>query len=370
MNILMLVTKRQNRGAEISAANLSKQLIEMGHFIIWVGLYSPTNNDILEVGKAINLDLKGKKNKFLSLRKTIELRDLMNKYNVDILQANGSDTFKYAVAATLFLKKPKILYRNISHIGYWIKANNIKKEIYRLLFKKADAIASVSQAAAQEFSDLMNVSLDKIQVIKRGIPYILLNKEKSRNEIYAEFDLIATQKLIVWAGALSAEKNPLLALQIMKQLNKVRKDCTLIIAGVGPEEVKLIEFINRSQLTNVLLVGFSKDIHRLLAAADVLLLTSFIEGVPGIVLEAAAQKTPTIAVDCGSTSEALLHKKTGFLIKNHDPIEFTEAINRLFNSEQLSLEFGNEALAHVNREHNENRNANKFEALYQTLLSR
>ena len=366
----MLVTKRQNRGAEISAANLSKQLIEMGHFIIWVGLYSPTNNDILEVGKAINVDLNGKKNKFLSLRKTKELRDLMNKYNVDILQANGSDTFKYAVAATLFLKKPKILYRNISHIGYWIKANNIKKEIYRLFFKKADAIASVSQAAAQEFSDLMNVSLDKIQVIKRGIPYILLNKEKSRNEIYAEFDLIATQKLIVWAGALSAEKNPLLALQIMKQLNKVRKDCTLIIAGVGPEVGKLIEFINRSQLTNVLLVGFSKDIHRLLAAADVLLLTSFIEGVPGIVLEASIQQTPTVAVDCGSVSEAVVHNKTGLLLKTYDPDKFTEAIDKLLNTEQLSYELGKQAMDYVCREHNENSNANQFATLYQNLLCR
>jgi glycosyltransferase involved in cell wall biosynthesis len=135
-------------------------------------------------------------------------------------------------------------------------------------------------------------------------------------------------------------------------------------------ELKVKELINQLQLDNVLLIGFCNDIHRLLAAADVLILTSFIEGVPGIVLEAAAQKTPTIAVDCGSTSEALLHNKTGFLIKNHDSIEFTQAIDRLFNSEQLSLEYGSEALAHIKREHNENRNANKFEALYQNLLSR
>lgn len=366
----MLVTKRQNRGAEISAANLSKKLIEMGHFVMWVGLYSSNLNDELKIVNTKTVDLTGRKTKILNFTKIKELIFLLKEYNIDIIQANGSDTLKYAVIASLFIKKPKILYRNISHVGYWINNNIIKREIYRILFKKVAAIASVSHAAAIEFASVMNVSIDKIKVIKRGIPVKIYDKEKSRDEVNLEYNLINTNKLIVWAGALSTEKNPLFALEVIKQLNTIRKDCTLIMAGAGPEEIKVKELINHLQLDNVLLVGFCKDIHRLLAAADVLILTSFIEGVPGIVLEAAAQKTPIIAVDCGSTSEALLHNKTGFLIKKHDPIEFTEAIDRLLNSEQLSLEFGNEALAYVNREHNENRNANKFEALYQTLLSR
>jgi glycosyltransferase involved in cell wall biosynthesis len=370
MNILMLVTRRQNRGAEVSAANLTKQLIEMGHFVMWVGLYSTNLNEVLEISKATTVDLTGQKKKILNFTKIKELRFLIKEYNIDIIQANGSDTLKYAVAASLFTNKPKIVYRNISHVSYWIKNNIIKRGIYRFLFKKIHAIASVSHAAAIEFAAVMKVNIDKIKVIKRGIPIKIHDKGKSRDEINLEFNLINTNKLIVWAGALSKEKNPLFALEVMKQLNTIRKDCTLIMAGAGPEETKVKELINHLQLDNVLLVGFCNDIHGLLAAADVLILTSFIEGVPGIVLEAAAQKTPTIAVDCGSTSEALLHNKTGFLIKKYDPIEFTESIDSLFKSEQLSLEFGDEALAHVNREHNGNRNANKFEALYQTLLSR
>jgi len=370
MRILMLVTKRQNRGAEISAANLTKQLIEMGHFVMWVGLYSINPNEVLEIPKAKTVDLTGKKSKILSISKTKELRFLLKKHNIDIIQANGSDTFKYAVASTLFLKKPKILYRNISHVSYWINNNIITREIYRILFKNADAIASVSQAAAIEFAAEMNVSLNKIQVIKRGIPVKIYDKGKSRDEINLEFNLINTNKLIVWAGALSKEKYPSFALEVIQLLNTIRKDCILIMAGAGPEEMKVKELINQLQLDNVLLIGFCNDIHRLLAAADVLILTSLIEGVPGIVLEAALQKTPSIAIDCGSTSEALIHNKTGFLVKTHNPIHFTEAIDLLFNSDQLAREYGNEAMAYVNREHNEHGNANKFEELYQTLLSR
>jgi glycosyltransferase involved in cell wall biosynthesis len=333
-------------------------------------LYSTNLNDVLEIPKAKTVDLTGRKMKTLNFTKIKELRFLIKNYNIDIIQANGSDTLKYAVAASLFIKKPKIVYRNISHVSYWINNNLIKREIYRFLFKKVNAIASVSHAAAIEFGAVMNVSLDKIKVIKRGIPNKNYDKEKSRAEINLDFNLINTNKLIVWAGALSTEKNPSFALEVIHHLNAIRKDCTLIMAGSGPEEIKVKELINQLQLDNVLLIGFCNDIHRLLAAADVLILTSFIEGVPGIVLEAAAQKTPTIAVDCGSTSEALIHNKTGILVKTHNPTYFTEAIDLLFNSEQLSREYGNEAMAYVDREHNENRNANKFAALYQTLLSR
>jgi len=56
MKILQLVTKRQYRGAEVFAANLSEELIKLGHEIMFVGLYE-NNKDILEVKGAENIDL-------------------------------------------------------------------------------------------------------------------------------------------------------------------------------------------------------------------------------------------------------------------------------------------------------------------------
>jgi glycosyltransferase involved in cell wall biosynthesis len=369
MNILMLVTTRQNRGAEISAANLANQLIEMGHFILWVGLYSPKKNDVLDVVNATTFDLQGEKHPILSFSKTNELRALLTKYDIDIIQANGSDTFKYAVAASLFLEKPKILYRNISHVSYWMKNRLIRLAFYRQLFKKADAIVSISNSAAQDFLDIMKVDKDCLKVIKRGIPNKALNKIESRQEVNVEFKLTNSQKLIIWAGALSPEKNPLFALQIIKYLNSVRSDCTLMIVGTGSEEIKLREKINELQLNNVILTGFRSDIQCLLAASEVLILTSFVEGIPGVVLEASIQQTPTIAIDCGSVSEALIHNKTGVLIKPHNEKQFGDAIHLLLNSEVQRQEFGYNALEYVSENYNEIGNANKFVELYKKLLS-
>ena len=76
IKILQLVTKRQFRGAEVFAAELSQELIRRGHHIVFAGLYSPSAH-VLEVKKAENIDLKGKKlffNPLLLLRLILLVR--------------------------------------------------------------------------------------------------------------------------------------------------------------------------------------------------------------------------------------------------------------------------------------------------------
>src|SRR5687768_16412860 len=100
MKILQIVTKRQFRGAEVFAAKLSEELLKKGIEILFVGLYSPPQKCISVPG-AVNLDLNGK-NQFLSISLVRNLAKLIMAEEPDIIQANGSDTLKYAVAARYF----------------------------------------------------------------------------------------------------------------------------------------------------------------------------------------------------------------------------------------------------------------------------
>lgn len=134
MRILQLVTKRQYRGAEVFAANLSSELLILGHEIIFAGLYK-NNNEILTVDNALNIDLALKKEGFLSLKLIKNLVRLIKTTKPDVIQCNGSDTLKYMVAASYFLPEVPILYRNISMISEWVD-NTSKKVLYRNLFKK------------------------------------------------------------------------------------------------------------------------------------------------------------------------------------------------------------------------------------------
>src|SRR4051812_29547527 len=101
MKILQLVTRRQYRGAEVFAAELSSMLSSHGHTVIYTGLYDPPANALVAEG-SINKDLGGKK-MFLNPWLLWKLIILIRTSKPDIIQANGSDTLKYAVFAKYYL---------------------------------------------------------------------------------------------------------------------------------------------------------------------------------------------------------------------------------------------------------------------------
>ena len=141
MKIIQLVTKRQYRGAEVFAAELSSILGKRGHDILFVGLYPPPKN-VLSAQHSQNIDLNGRK-RWLSIGLLLKLIRLIRNTRPEIIQANGSDTLKYVVMAKLFLPKLKITYRNISMVSSWTKGNSTKKKLNQLLFNKVDKVVLI-----------------------------------------------------------------------------------------------------------------------------------------------------------------------------------------------------------------------------------
>ncbi len=69
-----------------------------------------------------------------------------------------------------------------------------------------------------------------------------------------------------------------------------------------------------------------------MSAADVLLLTSDTEGLPGVVLEAAALGVPTVATDVGGVADAVGHDVTGLLVGSSDEPGLADALERLLTN--------------------------------------
>jgi glycosyltransferase involved in cell wall biosynthesis len=89
----------------------------------------------------------------------------------------------------------------------------------------------------------------------------------------------------------------------------------------------------------VLLAGYRDDVPALLAAADIFVLPSWIEGLPLTVLEAMAAAKPVVATRVGGTPEAV-DGETGLLVPPHDISALTEALDVLLAEPDLARRLG------------------------------
>ncbi|GHA30299.1 hypothetical protein GCM10007103_09550 [Salinimicrobium marinum] len=366
MKILQLVTKRQYRGAEVFAANLSSELLKLGHEIVFAGLYENEKN-VLEVEGAENLDLSLMKKGAFSLPLVQKVVRLVKKSKPDVIQCNGSDTLKYMVAASFFTPKIPLVYRNISIISEWL-SNTPKKLLYKKIFTKIDHVSSVGEEAIEDFIRTFDYPLSQTSVIRRGIP-IKEVRSLSGKSLKEELNLGKDDKIAMHIGNFSPEKNHLFLLDIFSELKTEQPEVKLVCVGNGVLFEKIKNDIQERGLENtVYLLGFRKDIPELLSEAECFVLASKVEGVPGVILEAAAQKVPSVATNVGGVFEVLKDGESGFMIDNFDKNQFKGKLLDIMNDLVLREEMGNEAYNLVQESFNPVKNALQFESLYKHLV--
>jgi L-malate glycosyltransferase len=367
MKILQLVTKRQYRGAEVFAANLSAELIELGHEIIFAGLYYNSSN-ILTVKQAYNVDLSNNKTSGFSLKLLLSLVRLIQKENPSIIQCNGSDTLKYMVVASLYFKKIPIVYRNISVISEWVNGP-AKVRLYKNVFKRIHHVSSVGTESINDLIKTFDYPREKTSVIRRGIPLRVVNKEDVY-KIRKELNFSDSDEIVVHIGNFSPEKNHSFLLDVFSKIKTSHPNIKLVCVGNGITYSNIQEKIIENNLEKtVFLLGFRKDIPEILAASKVFVLSSIVEGVPGVILEAASQRTPSVSTNVGGVQEVLYDGETGFVINDFDKEAFRSKVIELVENQKLNETLGEKAYSLVTKEFNPEQNAIKFQNLYNKLIA-
>lgn len=369
MKILQLVTKRQYRGAEVFAANLSEELLKLGHEVLFAGLYSNDTN-VLYVEGAKNFDLSECKKEGISPRLVSNLARLIKAENPDVVQCNGSDTLKYMVAASYFTREIPIVYRNISTISEWLDSA-LKKRIYKYLFDHVDYVTSVGKESIKDLRDTFGYPEHKTAVIRRGIPFKEYEAEEAGRRLRNELGLQVTDNIAIHVGNFSPEKNHSFLLDLFSEIRNTHPDIKLVCVGNGVTFEKIKgEILERGLEQTIFLMGFRKDIPELLAGSDCFVLSSLVEGVPGVILEAAVQKKPSVATNVGGVQEVIRHNKTGFIIDDFNLKNFREALLELLENHKLRAQMGEEAYHLALEEFNPSRNAKRFEDLYNHLIGK
>lgn len=150
-------------------------------------------------------------------------------------------------------------------------------------------------------------------------------------------------KLIVSVGRLSMQKNPLLAVEIIAELAKLRNDFRYIWVGGGELEN---DAKNKAKQLNVsdkiVFTGVRTDVKEILACCDCFLMPSLFEGLPFSLVEAQAAGLTCIVSD-------VVTKEANVGLTEYFPLEsgaasWAELINRTLDEPKRTADSGKLAL--------------------------
>lgn len=172
---------------------------------------------------------------------------------------------------------------------------------------------------------------------------------------------------LVAIGRLAEQKGFSLLIEAMSLTVTTHPKLHLTLVGDGPMRPEIKALIAANNLTaHVTLAGWQDEagVQRALAAAQALILPSFAEGLPMVVMEAMAAGRPVIATAIAGVPELVVPGETGWIVPAGDALGLAEAIAALAQTPAHQLDaMGKAARTRVFERHDIDVEAAKLAAL-------
>lgn len=194
---------------------------------------------------------------------------------------------------------------------------------------------------------LERLGLDAHGVIPNAINAQAFLASSSQRDFRTELSLGLDAFLIVFAGRLLAEKGVMELSEAVEAASMKRPQMHLIIAGSGPLETQLSNLKD----PHIHMLGrlSSSDLGSLLTQSSLLCLPSrYPEGLPTILLEAAAAGNALVITDNGGTEEVVPSPSHGVILESGSVNHIQAALEQLYDDRDAASQLGMQAEAHVN----------------------
>jgi len=297
------------------------------------------------------------------LRISYNLKDISNKIDFFLFSIGGEGLFIPILMAKL-LKKKVILMPG----GSRIRTLHIKKD---LLSRFLSVFVDLNLKLIDGLIIYSRRLLSKEDFVKNQRKIILAH------EHFVDFTKFAVKKkineranVVGYIGRFSEEKGILNLVKSIPIVLKQRKDVRFILYGDGKLYDEIKKIIQYEKVEPYVKLGgwvSHEDVPNILNDIKLLVLPSYTEGLPNIMLEAMACGTPVLATQVGAIPDIIRDGETGFLLESNDPKHIAEKIIELFNKPALLEKVSKNAYEWVRENFNEEKTLESWRRMLQEL---
>jgi glycosyltransferase involved in cell wall biosynthesis len=320
LRVLHVVSSNQRRGAETSAVELAERLADNGMRTQVVALAPadvPVTLDVVTLGRHQ-----------LGLSTLTRLRRLVR--DADVVIAHGSRTLP-AVAVAAAATRATTVYQNIGDPLFWA-GSGLRLRRVRALLGRMGYVAALTSESLEVLHAHFGVPRDRLMLMPNMRDGQRFRPADAEGRLRARQALGLTEddRVVVVVGALSPEKRVHLAIAA----GATDPRLTLLVAGDGSLRADLEHLAETSAPGRVRFLGNVADTVPVLQAADVLVLTSESEGVPGVLIEAGLCGLPAVTSVVGYVGEVVLDGTTGRFVDDGDPETFGRAVEEAYGQRE------------------------------------
>lgn len=354
LRILFLDTKPVRRGAQVFVQALKEQFEVSNLSVYRMFLYREDQYDNLTLSKSDKVfnfwDNHWMEKWFLFQPKLFfRLAREIRHLNPDIVLCNGSRTLKYAALVKKTSKNlnSKWIYRVIDSSKYW---NNkfIITSLYRFcIIPTMDASVGVSQKSLSEMKSHYGFNKPAV-AIPRALDVSHFSGFIPKVDSRIKWKIDDNAFVILFLGNFAKQKRPDRFIQLVAALKGIHPNIHGLMVGDGPLKNDIIKEVSKLKIENeVTFAGYHQDVRPFIAMSQLLVLTSDTEGMPGVILEAAAMKVMSVCTNVGGINEFIVNYKSGILIDDRLVDNFVIEIDRLILNKSLRESISNRAFTEV-----------------------
>ncbi len=369
MRILFLSTSMGMGGADSQLLSAAQELRRRGHeiFIVSMTPLGPMGLEARRVG--LFTESLQMRRGVPDPRGLVRLARFVRSWRPDVVHSHMVHANLLA-RALRFLAPVPALVSTIHNID---EGGRLRMAAYRLTNGLVDHMTIVSEAAAHRFVEDRIVPERLLRVIPNGV-----NTERYRGvplEIRENLRrLLGLTDAFVWlaVGRFETAKDYPNMLRAFLRVRERRAEARLLLVGRGSLQEETEALVRELGLAEaVRFLGVRSDIPEVMSAADGYVLSSAWEGMPMVLLEAAAAGLPIVATRVGGNHEVVRDGATGFLVPPRDDAALGQGMLRLMElpaPERRAM--GDAGHHHVRSHYGLSRVAEQWEELYREVLGR
>ena len=254
-----------------------------------------------------------------------------------------------------------------------IRKRKYFKEAYKEILKDNKIqFSHNSDAGKLSYSSWLKIPQKRFSVIHNGIDFTEFYIKSDDDIIQEKVDAFAIPENAIVIGCvfrMVREKRPNLWIDAVNECIKSNDRIHAIMVGGGPLMPEISAKISDLGLENKIhLVGQTNNVKPWLDKFDLFLLTSSVEGLPNVLIEAQAFGVPVISTDAGGARDTFIDGVTGYIVSDNSN-EISERIISTVNDSKWMEKAQTKSISYARQKFSPETMADNLSAIYEQSLS-